>query len=175
MSQCREFAGLADSFHTLFGVSIWWPVGLRWNEGFSERRHAARASASATAAPAAHSSIVSRGKSAKRGPQAGEPAALLPSLATGPAHKMWDSQLICCGMPWPCCSAPSTCVQDIRDTCKLSFTKYRELPGKLAVGRSHGCSVHYTGVESFRGAAPTAGVDVAYVWHCLYEQTYLQH
>ena len=75
MSQCREFAGLAGSFHTVFGVSIWWPVGLRWNEGFSERRHTARASASVTAAATAHLSIVSRGETAKRGPQDGRPAA----------------------------------------------------------------------------------------------------
>ena len=77
MSQCREFAGLAGSFHTLFGGSIWWPVGLRWNEGFSERRHTARASASATAAATAHLSIVSRGETAKRGPQAGKLARLV--------------------------------------------------------------------------------------------------
>ena len=77
ISQCREFAGLADSFHTLFGVSIWWPVGLRWNEGFSERRHTALASASATAAATAHLSIVSRGETAMRGPQDGKPAGLV--------------------------------------------------------------------------------------------------
>lgn len=75
MSQCREFAGLAGSFHTVFGVSIWWPVGLRWNESFSKRRHDARASASVTAAVTLTFPSVSRGVFAKREPQHSRPAA----------------------------------------------------------------------------------------------------